>query len=76
MTAYITISNVGSDTGPFNIYSDVDNYFNAFEINIPKAILESGFITDIPTGTSEIRIQSINEKCNNYVNLNLVNFVE
>ena len=73
MNVYITISNVGADAGPFNLYSDVDGYLSAFETNIPKAILEAGFATNlVPEGTLEIRIQSVNELCNNYVNVGIV----
>jgi len=70
MNAFITISNVGADTGPFNLYSDIGGYTSAFETNIPKAILEAGFATNnIPTGTTQIKIKSVNEKCNNFVNV-------
>ena len=73
MNVYITISNVGADAGPFNLYSDVDGYISAFETNIPKAILEAGYSTNlVPEGTLEIRIQSVNELCNNYVNVGTI----
>lgn len=70
MYAYITISNVGTDAGPFNLYSDVDGYASAFQTNIPKTSLEAGYFVDnVPVGTKEIRVQSVNPLCTNYKNV-------
>lgn len=67
MYAFITISNVGSDAGPFNLYSDVDGFVSAFETDITTAQLEAGFFTDnVPDGTLEIRIQNANELCGTF----------
>lgn len=67
MYAFITISNAGANVGPFNLYSDVDGYISAFESNIPLATLEAGFATNnVPDGTVEIRVQSVNELCNSF----------
>lgn len=72
MNVYITISNVGADTGPFNLYSDLDGYTTAFDTNIPKGILEAGYATiSVPDSTSTIKIQSVNEKCSNYVEVTI-----
>lgn len=71
MNVFITISNVGIDAGPFNLYSDVDGYISAFETNIPKVILEAGYSTTAPTGATIVRIQSVNEVCNNFVDVSL-----
>jgi len=73
MYAYITISNVGADAGPFDLYSDVDGYTSAFETNIPKALLEAGYATSlVPAGTTIIKIQSVNSECNNFVNVGVL----
>jgi len=70
MYAYITISNVGADAGPFDLYSDVDGFLSAFETGIPTALLEAGYATNlVPDGTTIIKIQSVNDKCNNFVNI-------
>lgn len=68
MYAYITISNVGTDVGPFNLYSNVDGYISPFETNIPKATLEAGYTsTVVPAGTYYIKVQSVNPMCSNSV---------
>lgn len=73
MTAYITISNVGADAGPFNLYSDVDGFISAFDTNIPKTILEAGYASNlVPEGTNQIRVQNINDICNNFVDVNII----
>lgn len=67
MDLVITLTTAGNDTGPFNIYSNVDGFTNAFESNVLKAVLLSGFPTaNVPLGTTEIRVQSVNDLCNNY----------
>lgn len=72
MNAYITISNAGADTGPFNLYSDFDGFMSAFDTNIPKTILEAGYATiSVPDGTTMIRVQSVNERCSNYVEISI-----
>lgn len=70
MYVYITISNVGVDSGPYDLYSDLDGYTSAFEIGVSKASLEAGYATSlVPDGTAQIKIQSVNDDCNNYVNV-------
>lgn len=72
MYVYITISNAGTDVGPFNLYSNVDGYVSAFETNISLATLEAGFFTDnVPDGTLEIRVQSVNKLCTNYESIGI-----
>lgn len=72
MTVLITLTIAGSDTGPFNLYSDVDGYLVPFETLVPKASLVSGYLsTLVPNGTSVIRVQS-QSVCTNYVDLSVV----
>jgi len=72
MTGIITLTSAGLDTGPFNIYSDVDGYVLPFENLIDKAVLLVGYPVDtIPSGTQTVRIQSINSNCTNYVEIEL-----
>ena len=67
MNLVITLTSAGTDTGPFNIYSDVDGYLSAFDTNIDRATLLAGFATsNVPDGTVEIRVKSVNDLCNNY----------
>lgn len=70
MTAVITLTLAGSDTGPFNIYSDIDGYISAFANNVSKTELLLGYPTDqIPDGTTMIKIVSVNDVCTNYINI-------
>lgn len=67
MGGIITIT-AGADTGPFNLYSDVDGFISPFEILIPKASLEAGYFTNlIPDGTTAVKIVSDNKNCRTYV---------
>lgn len=68
MYAFITITSPGVDIGPFNIYSDVDGFISAFEINVDLADLLVGFATsNVPDGTTIIRVMSGTFVCYNYV---------
>jgi len=71
MNVLITLTSAGTDTGPFNLYSNVDNYTTAFETDISKGILVAGYTsTIVPPGTSAIRVKSIGI-CTNYVDITL-----
>jgi hypothetical protein len=71
MNVLITLTTAGADTGPFNLYSNVDNYTTAFETNISKGILVAGYTsTIVPPGTTAIRVWSMGI-CANYVNITL-----
>lgn len=60
MTVTITLTLAGSDTGPFNLYSDVDGYTSAFQTNVPRGDFLSGLTTGtVPDGTTEILVRSI-----------------
>lgn len=69
-TALITLTTAGVDTGPFNLYSNIDGYTVAFESSVPKASLEAGYLsTLVPDSTTTIRVQSMSVLCSNYVDL-------
>ena len=72
ISAIITLTSAGSDTGPFNLYSNIDGYTTAFESSILRSNLISGFTTNsIPNNTSIVRLKSMGV-CTNYIDLNLV----
>ena len=72
LSARITLTSAGSDTGPFNLYSNIDGYTYAFESSILKSNLVNGFTTNnIPNSTSIIRLISMGV-CTNYIDLNLI----
>jgi hypothetical protein len=69
-TLLITLTTAGSDTGPFNLYSNVDGYLVPFETNVPKASLQAGYLSMlVPDGAYIIQVKSENALCSNYVNL-------
>lgn len=69
MTLLITLSTAGGDTGPFNLYSDVNGFTSAFEVGVAKIDLLMGYTSYVvPDGTSVIRVMS-NSICKNYVDL-------
>lgn len=73
MTITITLTLAGTDTGPFNLYSDVDGYTSAFETGVSKASLLAGYTTSlVPNLTSTVRVMSDNQTCNNYIDINIV----
>lgn len=72
MNILITLTSAGTNTGPFNLYSNVDSYTTAFETNISKGILVAGYTTTIaPTGTTSVRVLSMGT-CSNYVDIPVV----
>jgi hypothetical protein len=69
--AIIQLTVAGTDTGPFDLYSDVDNYFSPFETGISKLSLINGYTsTSVPTNATIVRVQS-SGKCNNYIDLSV-----
>ena len=59
MTVLITLTLAGSDTGPFNLYSNADGYTTAFETGISRAALIAGYTSNLaPIGTTEVLVRS------------------
>jgi hypothetical protein len=54
MTALITLTAVGQDSGPFNLYSNVDGFVTPFETGITKNSLLGGYTSVIVPDTSTI----------------------
>lgn len=69
MTALITLLTAGTDTGPFDLYSNLDAFTTPFETNISKASLLSGFTSpNVPNYATTIRCYS-KGLCTNYVEI-------
>lgn len=69
MTVLITLTTAGADTGPFDLYSNVDGYVTPFETGVAKIDLVSGYTSIlVPDSTTIIRVQST-ALCTNYVDL-------
>ena len=69
-SATISLSSAGADTGPFNLYSNVDGYVTAFESGVSKASLLSGtyLSSNVPNTTTICRVKSAGA-CGNYVDM-------
>lgn len=71
MTVLVTLTLAGSDTGPFNLYSDVDGFTTPLATGVAKASLEAGYsLTGVPDTASIIRAQSTGT-CTNYLDMYL-----
>jgi hypothetical protein len=72
MTVLITLTTAGTDTGPFDLYSNLDGYVSAFETGVSKAALVAGYSSAlVPNGTTTIRIKSTGT-CVNYIDVTVV----
>jgi hypothetical protein len=69
---YILLTNVGSQAGPFNLYSDVDNYAVPFDTNVPKTALTQYYSASVPDGTESIRVKSLGD-CVNFIDISINN---
>ena len=59
MTVTIILTLAGNDTGPFDLYSDVDGYTSAFIVGVSRGVLLTGLTTGtVPDGTTNILVQS------------------
>lgn len=68
MTVLITLTTAGSDSGPFDLYSNIDGYTSAFESAVPKASLLAGYASAlVPDFTTSIKVKSNGELCTNSV---------
>lgn len=71
MTALITLTVAGADSGPYNLFSNLDGYTSAFATNVSKASLLAGYSSSaVPDYTTIVRIVSIGD-CTNYIDITL-----
>lgn len=74
MTVLITLTTAGTDTGPFNLYSDLDGYVTSFEEGVSLFDLQAGYASSVvPDYTTSIRVKSMNALCTNYVDISVEN---
>lgn len=75
MTALITLTVAGIDSGPFDLYSNLDGFVAPFAINISKSSLQAGYTTSsVPDYTSIVRVKSTG-LCVNYTDIVLAPYV-
>jgi hypothetical protein len=71
MTVLITLTIAGTDSGPFNLFTNLDAYTSAFETNVPKASLLAGYSSAlVPDYATIIRIRSVGD-CTNFIDIPL-----
>jgi hypothetical protein len=68
MFVYITLTSAGADSGPFNLYSNVDGYVSAFATGVSKTALLAGYSVIAPAGTTTVRIMSAGV-CTNFIDV-------
>jgi hypothetical protein len=72
MTVFITLTTAGTDSGPFNLYSDWDGFVIPFAVGVSKIDLEAGYsASSVPDFTSVVRVLSTAQYCINYVDITL-----
>lgn len=69
----IQASYVGDDAGPFNLFSQVNGFTEAFETDVTKNQLLAGFVSyNVPVGTTVVRVMSTSPECTNYEDVDVV----
>jgi hypothetical protein len=58
MTTLITLTLAGSDTGPFNIYSNTNGFTTPTVTGVSRAALLAGYTATVPDGTTEVLVRS------------------
>jgi hypothetical protein len=72
MTVLVTLTLAGTDTGPFNLYSNSDGFVNAIATGVTKAALEAGYsLTGVPDDATIVRANSTGT-CTNYLDMYLI----
>lgn len=67
----ITLTTPGGDTGPFDLYSDVNGFSTAFETGVSKSSLTSGYLSNlVPDGSTIVRVKSTGT-CTNFIDLSI-----
>jgi hypothetical protein len=71
MTVLITLTTAGADSGPFNLYSNLDGYVAPFETGVSRVALLAGYSSaSVPDFTTIVRVQSTGD-CSSHVNITL-----
>jgi uncharacterized protein (TIGR02145 family) len=70
MIVFLQLTTAGVDSGPFDLYSNLDAYSEPFEENVSRASLIAGYSTDVPDYATTVRITS-KEDCISSVDITL-----
>ena len=66
MTIKVILTDIGTDAGPFDLYSNVDGFISAFATGVTAQQLLDGFPCQVTNNTTVVRVKSVNSRCNNY----------
>lgn len=58
----------GGSAGPFDLYSDANGYTTPFQTQVPALTLTNGYVIELPTGATIIRVCSVGT-CDNCIDL-------
>lgn len=71
MTTVLKLTTAGVDSGPFDLYSNLDGFIAPFETGVSKASLVAGHTTTlVPDFTNTVRVRSTGI-CINFVDIPL-----
>jgi hypothetical protein len=71
MTVLLTLTTAGFDSGPFDLYSNVDSYVTPFETGVTKTALTLGYTTSLcPDFALVVRIRSTGN-CKTFIDVPL-----
>lgn len=71
MTVLVTLTLAGTDTGPFNLYSNVDGYTTPLATGVSRSALLAGYsLAGVPDTAAVIRATSTGT-CTNYLDMYL-----
>lgn len=69
MNVLVTLTSAGTDTGPFDLFSNADNYIIPIDGGISRAALLAGYTcTTVPGSATIIRVKSLGI-CTNYIDI-------
>jgi hypothetical protein len=69
MTVLITLTTAGADSGPFDLYTNLDGYVSAFATGVSKSALLAGYSSSaVPDFATIIRVKSTGD-CVNYIDI-------
>lgn len=73
MGLVITLSSIGNDvTGPFDLFSNIDNFINAFANDISLSELTNGYpVNNVPDNTSVVRVFDKSSKCFSFIDTSI-----
>jgi hypothetical protein len=70
MIVFLQLTTAGIDSGPFDLYSNLDGYSEPFEENVSRDLLVAGYSTTVPDNAITVRITS-KEDCISSVDITL-----